>query len=58
MVPLHKGLAKLGKIVAETLLHAQMFPSLATQGNMSGKQCFLVWRGPKTQEGAYASSPT
>ena len=26
-----KGLAKLGNIVAETLLCAQMFPSLATQ---------------------------
>ena len=25
-----KGLAKLGNIVAETLLRAQMFPSLAT----------------------------
>ena len=26
-----KGLAKLGNFVAETLLRAQMFPSLATQ---------------------------
>ena len=26
-----KGLAKLGNFVVETLLHAQMFPSLATQ---------------------------
>ena len=27
----NKGVAKLGNIVAETLLRAQMFPSLATQ---------------------------
>ena len=33
-----KGLPKLGNIVAETLLHAQMFPSLAIQETLLGMQ--------------------
>ena len=37
------GLAKLGNIVAETLLRAQMFPSLATQETLlrmlQGRKC-------------------
>ena len=39
-----KGLAKLGNIVAETLLCAQMFPSLATQETLLRMQILHPWR--------------
>ena len=40
-----KGLAKLGNIVAETLLRTQMFPSLATHETLlrmlQGRKCCI-----------------
>ena len=41
---LNKGLAKLVNIVAETLLRAQMFPSLAMQETLSQMQILRPWR--------------
>ena len=44
-----KGLAKLGNIVAETLLCAQMFPRLVTQETLLQMQILRPWRKKMNQ---------
>ena len=40
----HKGLVKLGNIVAETLLRMQMFPSLAARETCVAETYFAAWK--------------
>jgi len=45
-----EGLAKLGNIVAETLLQTQMFPSLATRETYVAEANFASWKQGNVSE--------
>jgi len=47
---MYKGLAKLGNIVAETLLQTQMFPSLAARETYVAAANFASWKQGNVSE--------